>query len=172
MKRIFVLLVIVISLFSLTALASGSPTDSLLALVNHLRALDFDAASQLLADPRQGEFLKEAMKDPQQAAVLKKLLTTVEVAFGQEEIKGEEATVVITLHSVKGEALFNLNAYLAAKLALLPEGTEESAQFAAMEEALSQWEWKGMAPHSHVFRYHLVKVEGVWKLDHAKSEAL
>ena len=172
MKKIVVLLMVLVSLLALTAASADSPTASLVALVNHLRALDFEAASQILVDPQQGAFLQEAMKDPVQAAVLETLLKTVEVTYGPEDIQGETATVIITLHSVKGEAVFNLNAYLEATKALLPEDADAGQVEAAIREAMDQWEWKGMAPHSYQFRYHLVLVEGLWKLDHAKAEAL
>lgn len=158
MKKIVVLLMVLVSLLALTAASADSPTASLVALVNHLRALDFEAASQILVDPQQGAFLQEAMKDPVQAAVLETLLKTVEVTYGPEDIQGE--------------AVFNLNAYLEATKALLPEDADAGQVEAAIREALDQWEWKGMAPHSYQFRYHLVLVEGLWKLDHAKAEAL
>lgn len=172
MKKYAALVLVLISLFALAAASADSPTASLVALVNHLRALDFEAAVQLLVDPQQGDFLQEAMKDPVQAAVLEKLLKTVEVTYGPEDIQGETATVIITLHSVKGEAVFNLNAYLEATKALLPEDADEARVTEALRAAMDQWEWRGMAPHSYQFRYHLALVEGLWKLDHAKAEQL
>ena len=172
MRRFVAIIIILAGLVALSASAGDSPTASLINLVGRLRAMDFEGASQLLADPQQGVFLTEAMKDPLQAVVLEKLLETVEVGYGQEELAGETATVLITLHAVKGEAIFNLNAYLEAKKALLPEDADAGQVEAAIREAMAHWDWKGMSPHSYHFRYHLVLVDGVWKLDHAKAEAL
>ncbi|NLE69796.1 MAG: hypothetical protein GX611_06365 [Clostridiales bacterium] len=170
MKKYAALVLVLISLFALAAASADSPTASLVALVNHLRALDFEAAVQLLVDPQQGAFLQEAMKDPVQAVVLEKLLKTVEVSYGREEVQGETATVDISLHSVRGEAISNLNAYLAANKALLPEDAEETRMAEALREAISHWDWQGMAPRRYDFRYHLVLVDGAWKLDHTKTE--
>ena len=173
MRKAIAWIVILTSLLTFSALAqTQSPTGALVTLIGHLRAHDFEAAEKIMLEPERIQFFRQAQEDPIQSAVLRMLLETAEVSFGQEEIKNDQATVLLTVHSVRGEAIANLNAFLKAKSELLKETGKTDSLHEAMWEALHELDWKGLSPNSYRFRFHLTLVDGAWLLDASKQEDL
>lgn len=149
-----------------------SPTAALVRIVDLLRKHDHEAVKQMLVDPAGMDAVLQSMEDPRNEAVFNKLLATVSVSYGPERVDGDLATVDITLHSIRGEAIYNLNAYLELVQGQLPADAGREEKAAAIYEAMEKLDWKGFAPHSYALRYHLQRVDGVWKLDTTKQEEL
>jgi len=172
-KRTIALLLVLMSLFGLSAIAEEkSPTATLVEFIELLRKRDIDAAAQIALDKDALNFLKENAQDPKNRLIFGFLIDTVEVSFGREVIEGDTAAVEVSLHSFRGEAINNLQIFLDYVLKTLPEDATEEEKVQAMVEAALPLDFKGLAPHTYSFRYHLVKQDGAWKLDTSKQEEI
>ena len=167
---ILILLILVVSCSGTTT--PDTPKGTVEKLVELMKKGDLDGASKLLINPELMMQIKEAFMDPLSAVVYQKNFERGEFLISEEIIEGDKAAVKLNMSVLSDEGVTELQRLLTEALATLDQELSKEKQKEELARIAEKLNWSELKTMKQDLRYHLEKVDGVWKIHGEKTETL